>query len=279
MDVAVSGLKRIKRCNMLVKKNKIKNTIRKRLLNLFYKLENYNNCDIKINGETVFIENLFKFYSKKGNNDLILFDIGANIGDYTQFLLENADKNDLKPLIYSFEPTKSCFEILQNKYSNNNNVLLFSKAISEDEGEAEIYYDEDTSHLASLYKRELNYYSICMDKCETISMVRLDNFIEQNNLKHINFIKIDTEGNELSVLKSLGKYLNPNYIDFIQFEYGGTYLDSRISLRENFELLEKAGFKVAKIMKNGLELKHYEPWMDNFQYSNYIAFSPELNIK
>ena len=35
-------------------------------------------------------------------------------------------------------------------------------------------------------------------------------------------------------------------------------------------------FKIAKIMKNGLELREYQPYMDNFNYSNYVAVSKRL---
>lgn len=263
---------------MFIKKNKIKNLLEKTILNIFCHIQNYNNCNIKKNGETVFIKNMFKFFSKNKNKKLLMFDIGANVGDYTQSLIEFGNNNNLQTLIYSFEPTKSCLEILNNKFNNNPQIKLFPQAVSEKQEETKIYYDMDKSHLASLYKRELDYYSISMDKSEVISTVRLDTIIEKENIEHINFIKIDTEGNELSVLKSLGKYLNPHFIDFIQLEYGGTYLDAKISLREVYELLEKSGFNVAKIMPKGIELSSYEPWMDNFQFVNYVAISQTLNI-
>jgi len=42
-------------------------------------------------------------------------------------------------------------------------------------------------------------------------------------------------------------------------------------------LLEKGGFKVAKIMPRGLDVRPYSPWMDNFQYANYVALSPRID--
>jgi hypothetical protein len=43
-----------------------------------------------------------------------------------------------------------------------------------------------------------------------------------------------------------------------------------------YTLFEKAGFVVAKVMRNGLEVRPYKPWMDNFQYANYVAISSKV---
>ncbi|GEM_PF-6492360 len=50
-------------------------------------------------------------------------------------------------------------------------------------------------------------------------------------------------------------------------------IDSHTSLMELYVLFEDAGFVVAKIMRKGLEIRSYKPWMDNFQYGNYVAIS------
>ena len=84
------------------------------------------------------------------------------------------------------------------------------------------------------------------------------------------------EGHELAVLEGLGKYLNNDFIDFIQFEYGGCNLDSKTRLIDFFNIFEEKGFIVCKIMKKGLEIRKFEYWMENFQYYNYVAISKKL---
>ncbi|PIY58809.1 MAG: methyltransferase FkbM, partial [Candidatus Yonathbacteria bacterium CG_4_10_14_0_8_um_filter_43_17] len=88
--------------------------------------------------------------------------------------------------------------------------------------------------------------------------------------------KIDVEGHELSTLSGFGKYLNADFIDFIQFEYGGANLDSHTNLLDFYNLLTPIGFKIAKVMSQSLELREYSPRMDNFVYSNYVAISGKL---
>jgi hypothetical protein len=84
------------------------------------------------------------------------------------------------------------------------------------------------------------------------------------------------EGHELKAFEGFGKYLNSDFIDYIQFEYGGANLDSHSSLMEIYKLFSNSGFKIAKVMSNSLELREYSPFMDNFNYCNYVAISNKM---
>jgi hypothetical protein len=130
--------------------------------------------------------------------------------------------------------------------------------------------------LASLYQRNLDSYGLTLHQSERVTLRRLDYYIETSNLQHINFIKVDIEGHELSALEGFGEYLNPEFIDYIQFEYGGANLDSHTSLMEIYNYLTAKGFHIAKVMPKGLEIREYHPDMENFNYSNYVAISKEV---
>jgi hypothetical protein len=115
-----------------------------------------------------------------------------------------------------------------------------------------------------------------LDKQEKISLDTAANYIEKKGLKHIDFVKIDVEGHELSAFKGFAEFLNSDFIDFLQFEYGGANLDSKTSLMEIYQLLEERGFRIAKMMPKGLEIRTYKPFMENYQYANYVAISTEM---
>ena len=115
-----------------------------------------------------------------------------------------------------------------------------------------------------------------MNKNEKVDVIRLDQFINEHQIPHIHFMKIDIEGHEIQAFKGLGNYLDNQFIDYIQFEYGGANLDSRSSLMELYKLFEGNGYSIAKIMPKHLEMRRYQPFMDNFQYSNYVAISNRL---
>jgi len=45
---------------------------------------------------------------------------------------------------------------------------------------------------------------------------------------------------------------------------------------EIYKLFSNSSFKIAKVMPSGLELREYSPFMDNFNYSNYVAISNKM---
>ena len=203
----------------------------------------------------------------------MIFDIGANVGDYSLMLSEILSKNNIDYEIHLFEPTQSCFKNIQEKFNNIHNAHPNNFGASDQAGEATIFYDKEQSGLASLYQRNLDSYNLSMNQSELITLKRLDSYIESAGIKHIDFIKIDIEGHELKAFEGFGGYLNADFIDYIQFEYGGANLDSHTSLMEIYKFLSDRGFKIAKVMPSGLEIREYKPFMDNFMYANYVGIS------
>jgi len=180
--------------------------------------------------------------------------------------------------IHIFEPTKSCFSILDKKFGTNKSIIVNNFGLSNVNIKTSIYYDKENSGLASLYKRNLKSYNIQLNQSEMIVLKRLEDYINERKIPRIDFLKIDIEGHELFAFKGFGKYLSSKFITIIQFEYGGANLDSHTCLMEIYELLEKRGFEIFKIMPKYIEKRKYYPYMDNFFYSNYVAISKEFII-
>lgn len=240
---------------------------------LFHKLENNANSNFKTNGEEYFLRNFFKLKEKQS---VVVFDIGANVGTYSEMLRSTSPKYSVKTEIHVFEPTSFCFSELEAKFMGVKDVILNKLGVSENEGSSEIFFDAPGSTLTSLYQREIHKTINPNPQKATIELIRLDNYINKHNLKHIDLLKLDIEGHDLSGLKSLGTKLDKNFIDFIQFEYGGTTLDARVTLRDFYRLLESSGFVVCKLKPKFLELREYELVMDNFNYANFIAISENV---
>jgi len=260
---------------MFTKPSVFKKFIRHLSWRAFNHVENNGNCAFDTNGERIFIKGFFSQLSPAGG---IIFDIGANIGRYSTMLLANAEEYQKNLLLHVFEPTTSCFKELEASFSSptkNPSIYLNNFGLSDIETEAQIFYDKEKSGLASLYKRNLDCYSIQLDACENILLKRACDYIEEHAIDHIDFVKIDVEGHELKCFEGFGKYMNPDFIDFIQFEYGGANLDSHTSLLELYSFLSSRGFAIGKVMPKGIELRSYSPYMENFMYSNYVAISKD----
>lgn len=251
--------------------NKLKEKIIKKILGLTYRLDNSANGFFNKNGEENFMN---QFIDSFKNKSPVIFDVGANVGEYSSLVVEKLNRKDY--LLHIFEPQKSCFVDLQKKFIDNNKVFLNNFGLSKSEEITTIYKNNDKSGLTSLYKRNLDFYNLKMNIEESVELKRADNYIKFNNIKHINLLKIDVEGHELETLSGFGEYLNSDFIDFIQFEYGGANLDSHTSLLDFYSLLLPLGFKIAKVMPKHLELRDYDPRSDNFVYSNYVAVSNKI---
>ncbi|HBZ35115.1 MAG TPA: methyltransferase FkbM [Rikenellaceae bacterium] len=261
---------------MITKPGRFKTKIRSLLISTFDRIENNNNCNFETNGEKHFLENLFADFSKDKEKKRIIFDVGANIGEYTQMLLDCAEQHNVPADIHVFEPTAKCFEDLEDRFRTYDNVFLNKKGLSDTGEKCLIYYDQEQSGLASLYRRDLRYYNIELSKSEEIETICAVDYIERKKIPHIDYLKVDVEGHELKAFVGFGKYLSSDYIDYIQFEYGGANLDSHTSLMELYTFLEGRGFKVAKVFPKGLEIRSYNPEMENFSYANYVAISNRL---
>jgi FkbM family methyltransferase len=254
------------------KGSNIKSKFQSIFFTLFNRLENNNNAEFSSNGEEHFLNEYFS--SLSGN--VTLFDIGGNIGGYSDILVEQCGKQKLNYTIHIFEPTQSCFSILQKKFSDNHHIRLNNAGVSDSETTAEIFYDAEKSGFASLYQRDLSFMDVQLNIKENISLIRLDEYLVKNAIGVIDFLKIDIEGHELAAFRGMGAFLSGEHIKAIQFEYGGANLDSGTTLRELYSVLEQAGFVLAKIMKNGIEVRPYLTRMENYQYSNYVAFSKKF---
>lgn len=259
---------------MYTKISHTKRKLRSLAWKIFNAIENNNNATFEKNGEKFFLSNLFKFWHQSKCQNPIIFDVGANIGHYTELLLQFSQSYHLNPTFHLFEPTQKCYQILKNKFRANDNMIINQAGVSNQNKKTFIYYDKPTSGLASLYQRNLSHYHIEMNQKEEITLIRLDSYIEQYQIPHIHFMKMDIEGHEYYALEGLKDYCHPEFIDFIQFEYGGANLDAHILLFDLYHFFESKQFKIAKILKKGLEIRPYSPWMENFQYANYVALSP-----
>ncbi len=259
---------------MFCKTSHINRFLRGIAFKVFNKIENNLNTNFEQNGEKVFLNNLFHYLSSKQNKKVV-FDVGANIGEYAHLIEKKSLEFNIEIEVHLFEPTQKCFSILNQKF-NNKNFILNNFGVSNKSTVTKIFYDKEGSGLASLYQRNLESYHVELNQSEEIQLKRLDEYIKEKSVNHIDFIKIDIEGHELNAFEGMGEYLNSDFIDFIQFEYGGANLDSHTSLMDIYKVLNERGFKIAKIMPKGLEIREYKPYMDNFQYSNYVAISKNI---
>jgi FkbM family methyltransferase len=237
-------------------------------------VEETNIWDSDKNGELLVLREALGYHkAAHAERDFTAIDAGANRGDYIAMVDAEARAIDVSYRLHAFEPQVESYKQLIARFGQDEKIRINPIALSDRDGESVIYSDAKGSPLASLHQRDLRAVDLEMSLQEKVSVLRLASYIREEGLKHIHFLKIDVEGSEFAVLNGAEDFLRPDFVDFIQFEYGGTNLDARVPLKAFFDCLEQKGFVVAKVMSMGLRVKSYSPWMDNYLYANYVAVS------
>jgi FkbM family methyltransferase len=226
---------------------------------------NMGPIDINTNGEEALIQKL----AQRLPSDAVLFDVGANKGDYTLALLRHFG-HDAR--IFTFEPSARTFEFLSNAVPRAQNVRLERAGFGEHAGTVDLFADMQGSALASVYPRRVfGNGAKRKPPAERVEIMRIDEYCRANAINRINLLKLDVEGHELSVLKGCGDLLAQIKIDVIQFEFGGCNVDSRTFLKDFFELLAP-DYKVFRMVADGLvPLNTYRESYEIFSTNNFVA--------
>jgi FkbM family methyltransferase len=227
-----------------------------------------NGGDIEKGGEAHLMRELSKKYTD--DRTYIIFDVGANQGGYTSALLENMHVKNLQ--IWCFEPSANTFRNLQSNLGSNTNVLLNNIGFSDQGGSIPLYYKESASDLSSLFPLEIGYGTKeKLSDFEIVTIKKIDDFVIENNIPYIDFLKLDIEGNELNALSGAAETIKLRKVKAIQFEFGTCNIDSRTFFRDFWNLLSQ-DYYIYRIVKNGLyPIIRYTEFEEVFQTINFYA--------
>ena len=166
-----------------------------------------------------------------------IFDVGANIGQTSRHYRKRNESAE----IYSFEPVKETYNQLINNTSNHN-INCFNYALGNESGQKKMSVHNNIDFCVSntILETEKNdsvesllvaaetviansktskvIHSRHSFGSEMVTIEKLDNFVVNNNIRHINYLKIDTEGYDLEVLKGAQQLIRDKQIDFIETE-------------------------------------------------------------
>ena len=224
----------------------------------------YNYQNFNISGEFSFL----KKYLNRIENPVV-FDIGANNGEYTK-LCKSINKN---VKIFCFEPHPKTFISLQENIKDNQ-ITFINKALSDKNGKLLLYdyKEKDGSIHASLYADVIEKVHKKESICHEVEVTTVDNMVNEFNIKKIELLKIDVEGNELNVLKGSKEALNNDIIEAVQFEFTQINSTSRIFMKDFFDIL-KEKYRINRLLPNELlPLKEYNPTMHEIcGYQNIVA--------
>ncbi|MHC4575295.1 MAG: FkbM family methyltransferase [Planctomycetota bacterium] len=152
--------------------------------------------------------------------DAVIFDVGANFGAMS---LQYAK---LVPFgrVYSFEPTFYAFSKLKKNLELNPDlakrvVAVQSFVSSRSSGETGIKAYASWKVGGATEGTKHRVHGGILKSADGIGAISLDDFCEENEIQRLDFIKIDTDGHELEVLKGAQKVIG-KFRPTIIFEIG-----------------------------------------------------------
>lgn len=191
------------------------------------------------NSMQFYVDLVEKFCNFKPEN---IFEIGANYAQDAEFLrksFEISEKN-----VYVFEPHPQIFSEIKKMYNFNS----FDLAVSNVKGKTVFHAIDITNNeyknsgISSLRDglttNKQNFIDI------EVELIRMDDFIQQEQIEVIDFLKLDVEGMNYEVLEGFGERLSivkaiQTEGEYMQYWEGQKlYIDiEKILLKNNFKLV------------------------------------------
>lgn len=190
--------------------------------------------DMETSGEARFLRTVLPHFQSP-----VVFDVGANEGEYTEEVL----RVSAEAQVVAFEPHPKTFARLKER-QNNDRVACLNCALGEQAGMSEIfdYSQGDGTQHASLYREIITDIHKGQPASYKIEVKTVDDIVSQCQIPRIDLLKIDVEGHELAVLKGAEKTIRSGIVGMIQFEFNEMNVVSRTYFKDFWDFLPEYNF-------------------------------------
>ncbi|MCG8306331.1 MAG: FkbM family methyltransferase [Cytophagales bacterium] len=160
-------------------------------------------------------------------NDAVIVDVGANVGIMSLHFAKRVPNGK----VYAFEPTHYAFQKLKRNIELNPSIAKIVQTVQvfisckEKRGSSLQAFSSWKIDKSVGSDQHLVHGGEVMPS-DGVPAITLDDFVKQNNIDRLDFIKIDTDGHEFDVLsgsKATIEKLKPQII----FELGGYVMEEK----------------------------------------------------
>jgi FkbM family methyltransferase len=162
--------------------------------------EAFPNIRLDIKGIQDFNQQVYFHQYQPSLNDIVI-DVGAGIGTESIFLSKAVGN---KGIVYAIEASPSTYRILRANIEDNKlqNVHCFNIAIADRHGQLKIS-DAVENHIAN---------SVFEDQGVEVEALTMDEFFVGNDIKTVDFLKVNIEGAEKLLVRSFNGIDKVHYI-------------------------------------------------------------------
>jgi len=205
-----------------------------------------------------------QFLSGTHERTLVVLDIGANRGEYTEAIL----KVFPGAMVHAFEPSTETYSLLCTSLRNQKNVQTHNYGLGHVNDRVPLYKENPHARIASLSPLDVTKNHLT----EQVQIHRLDDIFQTLGLRQVDLAKIDVEGHEMDVLLGSEQVIKSGKISHLQFELGGSSIDTNTTLKMFFEFFSEYRYDLFLIRKSGpLHLSSYKYLYEQYSTTNFIA--------
>lgn len=226
---------------------------------------------IQHNGEAQLVRTVVSALAKT-KPTISLWDVGGNLGEWSQVAVEAAATSGVAMRLDIFEPAPAAFEGLVARFVSNDGVNVHPIALSDAQGTGKMAILAPTAGTNSLVASDSQASNLIDVQLSTGTAM-----MDQIGLSHIDLIKIDAEGFDFAILQGMRRKLKTASISIVQFEYNHRWIAQSASLYGVFELVDGLPYKVGRVTQAGIELyPHWNAEMDRYFESNYALVHDDM---
>jgi FkbM family methyltransferase len=213
------------------------------------------------------VEAVRRLLGSDADSNPVVLDVGANVGKWTGAALVKLPA----ARVHAFEPSSAAFDLLKSAVGGHSRVTLHRFALGAHDMEATLFSDRAGSALASLTRRNFEHFDLpAMNFEERVQVRSLGAWLDEAGIDQVHVLKLDVEGHELDILRSVEDRLARFQV--IQFEFGGANIDTRTYWQDFWYLLRGAGFRLARLGPRGLvDINNYREHDEVFVTTNFFA--------
>lgn len=199
----------------------------------------------------------------------VIFDVGANEGQTVKTILQQYPN----ARIYCFEPGAAAYETLSRSYGTFPQIALFKKAIGAEKCTATLEHGS-RSTMSRIVGPNNRVTPENGAPQELVQVDTMDTFCAEYGIDHIDFLKVDTEGHELEVLRGAQQMLRRQAVDLISLEAAMSRLNRRHCALEDLKHhLEDRGYHLFGLYEQKHEWISKQP---HLRRSNVLFISTRL---
>ena len=194
----------------------------------------------------------------------LVFDVGANVGQSAvRFRAAYPDVD-----LHCFEPVHETYRVLSASLANDPRAHCHEIALGSQSGAARVH------HGGSSDRARIDVTGVHDAKAATVSVDTLTGFCAARGISGISYLKVDTEGHDLEVLRGGESLLADGSVDVVEVE-AGMSPDNRLHVpyADLVHYLEGFGYRLFGLYEQVPEWPTGRPQL---RRTNPVFISPEL---